>query len=69
MEEVITLQVPVWLLRTIDIGLQGLPWNQANPALVEINRQLAEQRAVQSVPSTLNGSSAKPSAADGAGSA
>jgi len=40
------LEMPEWLLKTIDDGLQMLPYHTAAPAINEINRQIVKQKGL-----------------------
>lgn len=45
------LKIPDWLLETINVGLQNLPYKTAAPAIAEINRQIGQfQLAQRNVP-------------------
>lgn len=41
------LELPEWLLETITVGLQNLPYKLAAPAIAEINRQLGQYQLAQ----------------------
>lgn len=62
MEQVITLNIPQWLMQTINSALIEIPWKLANPAIIEINRQIQAQQ------STQNGSVSKSPDVSGTGS-
>lgn len=62
MEQTITLKIPKWLMQTINQALIEIPWRIANPAIIEINRQIELQM------NTQNGSPGKSPDASGTGS-
>lgn len=52
------LELPSWLLKTIDSGLQNLVYREASPAINEINRQIMLQlQARKNMPTGLSSSS------------
>lgn len=55
MEPTFTLNVPQWLMETINNSLVQMPWRIANPAIIEINRQINAQPASVSPPASDTG--------------